>query len=384
VALIPRAPLVTRPHYRTVQQPQAFPNNSARYTAAAVLAVGTALMAQVPTAISGQAVQPFQNPGQLYTTLAYVPANAQVLAQRSAIAVQQPQPFPATWGLYQGAYTPPADQILEFAPRAVPTQQPQPFPATWGLYQGAYTPSANRVVDFAPRAVPTQQPQPFGNLLSLYSAPATLPPLGDQVFDVRIGPAQVQTPQPFPTTFGLYTTLAYIPASAQIPAQVVFVPRWAQTTPTLALVSYSITYQWPSNVVGAQINRAQTQLANVAGAPLTLYSATYTPPSTYRFDVPPTRSVQPQGFAQSAQIPLYQPQLYSPPQAPHFEAPRLLPYSFAYQGFAHAARLALYTTQPAPTHIDGSRRLTVTFDSRLLAVREQERVLSMDLTRHLV
>lgn len=347
MALIPRAPLITRTHYRSVQQPQPFSNNLALYSTAAVLAVGTALMAQIPTALRGQTVQPFQNPGRLYTP---IPFGTQVLARHSAIAIQQPQPFPVTWG----------------------------------LYQGAYIPASGKIYDTAPRALPTQQPQPFGNLLSLYSVPTNLPPLGRQVFDVRIGPPQVQTPQPFPSTFGLYTTLAYIPASASIPAQVVFVPRWAQTTPTQAFVSYTVTYVWPSTVVGAQINRAQTQPAGVAGAPLTLYSATYTPPSAYRFDVPPTRSVQQQGFAQSAQIGLYQPQLYKPPQAPRFESPRLLPYSFAYQGFAHIARLALYTTEPVTTDIDSSRRLTVTFDSRTLTVDDQDRVLSVDLTQRLV
>lgn len=307
-----RAPLYSSQARRPgIQAPQQFSNNLALYTtSASALILGTALMAQPVQSAKVQPPQPFQNTLRFYTP---IPFGAQVLA----------------------------------APGRNWSQPPQVFPSTFGLYQPTAPIRVTTIVDVQQPAPQRQQPQPFGNLLSLFSSAAVLPPMGAQIFDVRIRPPQVQAPQPFPNTLGLYTTLAYIPASAQLAAQVVFAPRWAQTTPQPAFVSYSATYSWPATVVGAQINRVSMQPATVAAAPLTLYSSTYTPPST-RIDVQPFRSVQPQGFAQSAQIGLYQPQVYRPPQSPRFESPRLLPYSFAYQGFAQVAQLPLYSTSLIP------------------------------------
>jgi hypothetical protein len=306
MALIPRAPLITRPQSRSVQQPQGFPNNAGLYTTAAVLAVGTALMAQAPVALRSQAPQPFQNPGRLYVP---VPFGTQVLARHSSIAVQQPQAF--------------------------------------------------------------------GNLLGLYSAPATLPPLGQQQLESRRTALVNQAPQPFPNTAGLYTTLAYIAPASQIGAQVHQQPRYGQTPVAGAYVISTATYSPPSMQIAAQVPRpAVGQPTSVGSAPITLYSATYTPPSSNRFDVQPRQSAQPQSFVQGAQIGLYQPQIYRPPQALRFESPRLLPYSFAYQGLAQGAPLALYTTLPTTGLLpDLTRLLRISVDGRALRVAELNSVL---------
>jgi hypothetical protein len=308
MALIPRAPLITPPQSRSTQQPQRFPNNAGLYTTAAVLAVGTALMAQVPAALRSQAPQPFQNPGRLYTP---IPFGKVVSAQAPTV-----QPSAQTWSFSR--FDPPA---ASYAPAA--SQIGAQVERTRFTFEGFI------------------QPAPQG----LYTTSATAPPLGKALFDVSMPAPRVQAPQPFPSTSGLYTTSAYVPAAGQIGSQVVFTPRQAQTDVGRALVYYTSAYNWPAAVVTAQPTPiACAQRASVTGASLSLYSATYTPPPAARFDAQPRASVQPQGFAQSAQIGLYQPQIYQPPQAPRFDDPRRLPYSFAYQGRVQSSPLGLYST----------------------------------------
>jgi hypothetical protein len=270
VALIPRAPLYTPRQTRSGQPPQPFPNNSGIYTTVAVLALGTALMAQAPSAPRPQQVQPFQNPGRLYVP---IPFGAQVLATPRALASQAPQPFGNTFGLYAGAATSP------------------PLGAT--------------VYDNPRAALQVQAPQPFGNPLSLYTSIAYVPPSATIAAQVQFAPRSAQTT--LTPALVTYST-AYVPPPANIAAQINRTQAQPAGVSSAPLSLYSATYTWPAQRIDAQSNRASISQGFAQSARLGLYQPqVYRPPQAPRIDNP-TRlpySFAYQGRVQASPFGLY-------------------------------------------------------------------------------
>lgn len=318
VVTMPRAPLSAgQQQSRSVQQPQAFPNNSALYGSPTIYS-GTAVVGQPQFTRFTQASVPQSAPLALYTTDTATVLRSAVSAGQRALPRQQPQLFANTSALYQATYRPFAQSVIS-QPQFTRGLSAQSISLAPFLYTDAdpYSPPSANIGAQINRSLPPNSGFALRASLELYTTD-TATVTRNAIAAGRHASLPRQQPQPFNNTSGLYSSATpYIPNAAQIIGQPQF--RTSLAAHSMAITPYLYlaedAYTPAALQIAAQQNRA-----------------------------PPANS----GFTYTARLNFYTTPYVSPAmQSMRFDNPKRPDYSTTYQGFAQSADYLLYTTEPA-------------------------------------